>query len=92
MIPAKCVIDPRISDWMRDEIWPCNFHERPHVGDIIISGRRRRYGDAHAKVLKVQWQTVNGSLHGDTEMIVILGAEKENLEKAKEEYINLNGD
>ena len=95
MLHAKCVIDSRIKEWMRDEVWPRNFQERPHVGDVIISGRQRRYGVAHAKVLEVQWQTVNNSqMQGDTGtlMIVILGATIKDLAKAKDEYINLNGD
>lgn len=95
MIHAKCVLDSRISDWMRNEIWPRNFQERPHIGDVIISGRQRRYGAAHAKILEIQWQTINLSqIQGDTGaiMIVVLGAVEKNLAKAKENYINLNGD
>jgi hypothetical protein len=83
---TKCIQGPTI-EWMRGEIWPERFAVRPIVGDLVVSKRCHRNGNALAKVHETQV-----TFEGDNVMLIVVLGNADDKQKARENYESLDDD
>jgi len=84
MIPVRCELDKRLSSFARADDWPDKLPCRPIIGDFIYTAQKHRYGWPRAKVSEVSIT--------ESEVIITLSPECDDLEEAKEKYLSFFGD